>query len=66
MLILDEPTTGLDPRSLSTCGSRSRISWPGGATILLTPVLEEVDRLAHWIGGAGLIAFLVSDAAALG
>ena len=50
VLILDEPTTGLDPRSRVDLWQHIEDLVAGGATILLTTqYLEEADRLAHWI-----------------
>ncbi|WP_242454502.1 ATP-binding cassette domain-containing protein [Bailinhaonella thermotolerans] len=50
VLFLDEPTTGLDPRSRSEVWSAVRDLVAGGTTVLLTTqYLEEADRLAHQI-----------------
>ena len=50
VLFLDEPTTGLDPRSRSTMWEVIRELVRGGATLLLTTqYLEEADRLADEI-----------------
>src|SRR5229473_2636032 len=50
VLILDEPTTGLDPRSRVDLWQHIEDLVAGGTTILLTTqYLEEADRLAHWI-----------------
>ena len=50
VLFLDEPTTGLDPRSRLGCGRRSSDASPTGTTVLLTTqYLEEADRLADHI-----------------
>ena len=47
VLFLDEPTTGLDPRSRSDMWSVIRDLVNGGTTLLLTTqYLEEADRLA--------------------
>ena len=50
IVFLDEPTTGLDPRSRATCGRPSRNRSPRASTILLTTqYLEEADQLADRI-----------------
>jgi ABC-2 type transport system ATP-binding protein len=50
ILFLDEPTTGLDPRSRRTMWQIIRNLVAGGATILLTTqYLEEADELADRI-----------------
>src|ERR1700689_3010227 len=50
LIFLDEPTTGLDPRSRQTMWQIVRDLAPGGVTILLTPQqLEEADELADRI-----------------
>jgi ABC-2 type transport system ATP-binding protein len=50
VLVLDEPTTGLDPRSRMDMWSAIERLAAGGTTVLLTTqYLEEADRLAHWI-----------------
>lgn len=47
VLVLDEPTTGLDPRSRQQMWDVIRELVTGGATLLLTTqYLEEADRLA--------------------
>jgi ABC-2 type transport system ATP-binding protein len=47
LLILDEPTTGLDPRSRQQLWDMVRALACGGMTVLLTTqYLEEADRLA--------------------
>ncbi|THV09006.1 ATP-binding cassette domain-containing protein [Nocardioides caeni] len=47
VLVLDEPTTGLDPRSRQQMWDVIRELVSGGATLLLTTqYLEEADRLA--------------------
>jgi oleandomycin transport system ATP-binding protein len=49
-LYLDEPTTGLDPRSRLELWSQIRALVAGGTTVLLTTqYLEEADRLADEI-----------------
>jgi ABC-2 type transport system ATP-binding protein len=51
IVFLDEPTTGLDPRSRHTMWQIVRDLVAGGVTILLTTqYLEEADQLAHRIG----------------
>lgn len=48
VLMLDEPTTGLDPRSRADLWSAIGDLAAGGTTVLLTTqYLEEADRLAH-------------------
>ncbi|MGH3493606.1 MAG: ATP-binding cassette domain-containing protein, partial [Sciscionella sp.] len=50
VLFLDEPTTGLDPRSRADMWEVIVELVAGGATLLLTTqYLEEADRLAHEI-----------------
>jgi ABC-2 type transport system ATP-binding protein len=50
VLFLDEPTTGLDPRSRSEIWSAVRSLAADGTTVLLsTQYLEEADRLASQI-----------------
>src|ERR671922_1376829 len=50
VLFLDEPTTGLDPRSRSTMWDVIRDLVQGGTTVLLTTqYLDEADRLADRI-----------------
>jgi ABC-2 type transport system ATP-binding protein len=47
VLFLDEPTTGLDPRSRAEIWSTVRTLASGGTTVLLTTqYLDEADRLA--------------------
>jgi ABC-2 type transport system ATP-binding protein len=51
LLFLDEPTTGLDPRSRSELWRLVRSLVAGGTTVLLTTqYLEEADQLADRIG----------------
>jgi ABC-2 type transport system ATP-binding protein len=51
IIFLDEPTTGLDPRSRRVMWQLIRELVAAGVTILLTTqYLEEADRLAHRIG----------------
>jgi ABC-2 type transport system ATP-binding protein len=48
IIFLDEPTTGLDPRSRQTMWQIIRDLVAGGVTIFLTTQnLDEADRLAH-------------------
>ncbi|MGP4001266.1 ATP-binding cassette domain-containing protein [Streptomyces sp. 8N706] len=48
VLFLDEPTTGLDPRSRNEVWEAVRALVEGGTTVLLTTqYLEEADQLAH-------------------
>ncbi|MBT2211575.1 MULTISPECIES: ATP-binding cassette domain-containing protein [Actinomadura] len=50
VLFLDEPTTGLDPRSRTEVWDEVRALVEGGTTVLLTTqYLEEADRLADGI-----------------
>ncbi|GAA2826744.1 ATP-binding cassette domain-containing protein [Crossiella cryophila] len=50
VLFLDEPTTGLDPRSRTTLWAAIERLLAGGTTILLTTqYLEEADRLADQV-----------------
>jgi ABC-2 type transport system ATP-binding protein len=50
VLFLDEPTTGLDPRSRSGAWSAIRALAAGGVAVLLTTqYLEEADRLSDQI-----------------
>ena len=60
LIFLDEPTTGLDPRTREQMWDVIRSLVDGGSTILLTTqYLEEADRLAHQVGiidGGRLIA----------
>ena len=50
VLFLDEPTTGLDPRSRSEVWDAVRALASGGTTVVLTTqYLEEADRLADRI-----------------
>ena len=51
LIFLDEPTTGLDPRTREQMWDVIRSLVDGGSTILLTTqYLEEADRLAHQVG----------------
>jgi ABC-2 type transport system ATP-binding protein len=60
VIFLDEPTTGLDPRSRHTMWDIVRTLVADGATVLLTTQhLEEADELAHRIAvldGARIVA----------
>jgi daunorubicin resistance ABC transporter ATP-binding subunit len=60
IIFLDEPTTGLDPRSRRTMWQIIRDLLSGGVTLLLTTqYLEEADQLADRVGvldGGHLIA----------
>ena len=50
VLFLDEPTTGLDPRSRLGMWETIEVAWRRGATVLLTTqYLDEADRLADRI-----------------
>jgi ABC-2 type transport system ATP-binding protein len=50
IIFLDEPTTGLDPRSRRVMWDIVRELVGGGATVFLTTqYLEEADRLAHHV-----------------
>jgi ABC-2 type transport system ATP-binding protein len=50
VLVLDEPTTGLDPRTRTDVWAAVDRLVEGGTTVLLTTqYLEEADRLAHHI-----------------
>ncbi|MFI9172597.1 ATP-binding cassette domain-containing protein [Streptomyces lincolnensis] len=50
IIFLDEPTTGLDPRSRHTMWQIIRELVTGGVTVFLTTqYLEEADQLADWI-----------------
>ena len=50
LLVLDEPTTGLDPRSREQLWSAVRRLVEGGVTVLLTTqYLEEADQLADTV-----------------
>jgi ABC-2 type transport system ATP-binding protein len=50
IIFLDEPTTGLDPRSRRTMWDIVRDLTAGGTTVFLTTqYLEEADKLAHQI-----------------
>ena len=49
-LFLDEPTTGLDPRSRSELWNEiRRLADQGAAVVLTTQYLDEADQLADWI-----------------
>jgi ABC-2 type transport system ATP-binding protein len=51
LIFLDEPTTGLDPRSRQMLWDSIRTLADSGITILLTTqYLDEADRLAHRVG----------------
>jgi ABC-2 type transport system ATP-binding protein len=51
LIFLDEPTTGLDPRSRREVWQIVREQVAGGVTVLLTTqYLEEADQLAHRVG----------------
>jgi ABC-2 type transport system ATP-binding protein len=51
LLFLDEPTTGLDPRSRSDVWAMIRALVVEGTTVLLTTqYMDEADRLSHRIG----------------
>jgi ABC-2 type transport system ATP-binding protein len=50
VLVLDEPTTGLDPRSrIEVWQAVERLATGGTTVLLTTQYLEEADRLAHQI-----------------
>lgn len=50
ILFLDEPTTGLDPRSRAALWSTVRdLRLEGRTIVLTTQYLEEADQLADWI-----------------
>ena len=65
LMILDEPTTGLDPRSRRTMWDIVRALVADGVTILLTTqYLDEADQLADRIGvldGGHLVAEGTAD-----
>jgi ABC-2 type transport system ATP-binding protein len=51
IIFLDEPTTGLDPRSRRELWEAVRALLADGVTVLLTTqYLEEADQLAHTVG----------------
>jgi ABC-2 type transport system ATP-binding protein len=51
LIFLDEPTTGLDPRSRRTLWQIVREQVADGVTVLLTTqYLDEADHLAHRVG----------------
>ena len=53
LIFLDEPTTGLDPRSRRDLWQIVRELLADGVTIFLTTqYLEEADQLAHTVGAA--------------
>ncbi len=49
LLFLDEPTTGLDPRTARRCGTRSVLVATGSTVLLTTQYLDEADQLADRI-----------------
>lgn len=50
LLFLDEPTTGLDPRSRAEVWNMIRALVAQGGTVLLTTqYLEEADQLSDWV-----------------
>ncbi|USS93253.1 ATP-binding cassette domain-containing protein [Fructilactobacillus ixorae] len=50
LIFLDEPTTGLDPRTRAQMWATIRNLVDAGSTILLTTqYLEEADQLADWV-----------------
>ena len=50
VLFLDEPTTGLDPRSRNGLWAQIRELVAEGTTVLLTTqYMEEADQLAHQV-----------------
>lgn len=65
VLFLDEPTTGLDPRSRNQVWDAVRSLVAEGTTVLLTSqYLDEVDQLAHQIAvmdGGRVVASGTSD-----
>lgn len=65
VLFLDEPTTGLDPRSRNQVWDAVRSLIAEGTTVLLTSqYLDEVDQLAHQIAvmdGGRVVASGTSD-----
>ncbi|GHC59371.1 ATP-binding cassette domain-containing protein [Streptomyces flavofungini] len=65
IIFLDEPTTGLDPRSRRTMWDMIRDLVAGGTTIFLTTqYLEEADQLADRIAvldGGGIVAEGTAD-----
>jgi len=49
-LFLDEPTTGLDPRSRAELWDEiRRLADQGAAVVLTTQYLDEADQLADWV-----------------
>jgi len=66
LLVLDEPTTGLDPESVDDALSELAVSAADGATVLLvTHRLEEVERICDRVvvmsGGRALIQADLDD-----
>jgi ABC-2 type transport system ATP-binding protein len=65
IIFLDEPTTGLDPRSRRVMWQLVRELTAGGVTIFLTTqYLDEADELADWIAvldGGRLVAEGTAD-----
>ena len=58
LIFLDEPTTGLDPRSRNQVWDIVRALVSEGTTVLLTTqYLEEADQLAERIAKGGRVAF---------
>jgi ABC-2 type transport system ATP-binding protein len=62
VLFLDEPTTGLDPRSRQTTWAAVRALTDGGVTVLLTTqYLEEADQLADRVAFLDHGAIIAED-----